>query len=275
MSKSILVIDVSNLAYRAFYTTGGLSHEGQPTGVSFGVLREISDQLDLHNPDRVVFAFDYGGPGLRGEIYPDYKGDRKRTDEEEAARESLFEELRNLRRTILPDAGFRNIFRHRGYEADDIIATVALNAEPSDDVVILSTDKDLWQCLRRNVVCINPVSKKATTIESFRAEFGIDPVQWATVKAIVGGKDNITGIKGIGPKNAVKWITGQLKAGKKFEAIEDGLGIINQNLRLSTLPFPGLEIPELQEDAVTPKTMRSVFNRLGIRTVAAPGGFDI
>ena len=268
--KTILLFDVSNLCYRAWFTTGGLSHEGEATGVVFGVLREIELRIEMHNSPRVVFAFDYGGAGLRSDIYPEYKAHRHTkdmTEEEEASFKEFKLQVKKLYRKVLPDMGFKNVFVRRGYEADDIIAHYAALVEKPDDAIIVSTDNDLWQCLKQNVICFNPISKKVLTAAEFMNQWGIDPVQWATVKAAAGcSSDNVQGIRGVGDKTAAKWIRGELKAGSaKAQAIEDGIGIVSNNMKLVKLPYPGLELPDLIDDETSESKKDEVYASMGFR----------
>ena len=129
MSKTIVLFDTNYLCRVAQYTTGGLSNAGVPTGVAFGVLRKVEELKAILNTDICVFAFDYGGKGKRAEIYPGYKASRAErrltmSDEEKEGERIFHEQVRTLFREILPGMGFRNIFRDKGYEADDIVAKV-------------------------------------------------------------------------------------------------------------------------------------------------------
>jgi len=188
-----LIVDTTYLCHRARHTTGGLTHRGDPTGVAFGVLRDIEKFTDMFSADVCVFAFDYGGPGLRHEVYPKYKAHRRaedRSEEEEEELQIFFDEVRKLYSEILPALGFRNIFRFRGYEGDDIVAQVAQDIKAEDSGMIITGDHDLFQCLRSNVHLYRPSfaykEGRVMTLRSFREEWGILPDQWAQVIAIAG-----------------------------------------------------------------------------------------
>ncbi len=268
-----MFVDCHYLCYRAFHTTGNLMYEGAHTGIAFGFLRELDRLIDLHMPDITVFTFDSGGKGLRGEMYPEYKANRKerteRTEEKKVEYLSFREQVNTLRTKILPRMGYRNIFRRRGYEADDIMAYYAERIDSDDFGIIVTADNDLWQCVNDNVMWYNPSSHnyKIVTRESFIKEWNIDPVMWANVKALAGcTSDNIKGVKWIGEKSAAKWFAGTLKSDSSvYKKISDDIDIHNRNIKLTKLPLEGIELPELRLDAATEKRKMKVHMELGIR----------
>ena len=245
-----------------------MSYDGNPTGVLFGVLRDIESVVDQFGSDQVVFAFDSGGSGYRGQLYPAYKANREQILDEEAQQSLTFlrQQIKRLKQEVLPAMGYKNLFRVKGYEADDILAYCAERIE-GRDAVIVTDDKDLWQCLQTHVSWYGPRAKRLVTSQSFYDEWGIDPAMWATVKALAGcSSDNIAGIKGIGEKSVAKWLRNELKpSSSKYKLIEDGLGIIKQNMDLVRLPFPGLELKELVDDESTQQKRNEVLSSLGIK----------
>jgi len=266
-----LLIDSHFLCYRAFHTTGQLTHEGEATGVAFGFLRELHILREMYNPDTVVFAFDFGGTGIRGEIYPDYKLKRRNrifTEEQKIQYASFREQIKKLKSKILPALGYNNIFSQKGYEGDDIIAHFAEKLLGKDDAIIVTADNDLWQCLKDNVIWYNPSSKKVITSKSFQDKWKIDPVLWAGVKAISGcSTDGVVGLKAIGEVIAARWFSGDLKHDSKaYQKISNNIQIHNRNIKLTRLPLPGLDLPELVSDEVTEKKGIKIEIELGIRT---------
>lgn len=283
-----LLVDCHYLCHRAFHTTGGLSHAGVPSGVAFGVLRELENLSNMYSPSRCILAFDHPGKGLRAIEYPEYKSSRRNyecSDEEKEQLEMFREEVNRLRLEILPELGYRNVLCEKGYEADDIIAAFAGQIHVKDSGVIVSSDGDLLQCLRENVVLYNPRTKKVTTSQSFREEWGIYPQMWASVKALAGcDSDDVVGIRGIGEKTAAKWFSGKLKASSAaYKKISENLDVYNRNIDLVRLPYPGLELPEVREDEVTEARRVKMNLKLGIRSRAPAkrdplrqsSGFDI
>lgn len=273
--KSYLLFDTHYLCHRAYHTTGGgsnregLTHLGVSTGTTFGVLRDIDSMVELFQPDICVFAFDSGGPGLRKEIYAEYKSSRQK-ERTEAEMESLRifnEEIKNLATKILPNLGFRNIFRSKGYEGDDIIAKVVQDLPNNSQSAIITGDQDLFQLLSSSpsVVWRHP-GGKLVTFESFKKEYGIDPVDWVQVKAIAGcSSDDVPGVPGVGEKTAIKYILRTLpRESKKFQSIEESLGICARNMKLVRIPLPGLPEFILRQDEVSQEKREKVYSELGI-----------
>ncbi len=269
MPPPLLIVDVSALAYRALHTTGDLSHEGVATGVTFGVFREVMGLMEDFGTSRVAWCFD-GGCGKRRELSPTYKAarrDRELTEEEAEARRACREQIDAMQKDYLPAAGFRNLFRRSGYEADDVIASVSLSLPETDRAVIVSGDHDLFQLLRCNVSQWLPVRKRMVTAASFEAEWGVPPGAWPKVLAIAGcDGDGVEGIRGVGEKTAVKWLRGTLKPGSvKWEAIRAGMSRAKENDRLVRLPFPGVGRFELAEGERI--DWGPVLRRLGMGTL--------
>lgn len=271
-SRLWLILDVSNLAYRALYTTGDLSYEGTATGVLFGLFRDIRSFQEEFATERVAFCFD-GGHDVRKAIYPLYKRNRHRWEDDELARKArqeLGEQLDRMRKELLPKIGYQNVFWQKGYEADDVIASLCLYSLDGDEAVVVSSDNDLWQLLEHHkITCWNPVSKKPTTAASFRREWGISPSQWADVKAIAGcSGDNVVGLRGIGEKTAAKFLSGVLKrSAKSYGTIIDGNDVWRQNLPLVMLPFEGTNRFDLVDDDVEESSWDRAMNSLGIKTL--------
>ncbi len=265
--STLLVLDVPYLAHRAYHTVGHLSHNGEGTGVIYGVLQAVDSLTDLFATDRLVFAFDFGG-SKRKIIYPEYKANRYKkdlTEDEQEAIRSLRNQITQLRKEFLPAMGYQNVFSQDGYEADDVIASVASEVGEMGEAIIVSSDQDMWQLLRRSVSCYNPQTQKMTTVKSFVGKWGISPTMWDCVKALAGDpSDNIKGIDGVGLKTAAKWYAGTLKQGSKaYERINEGIGVHSQNIELIRLPFPGVEKFSLRKDIITEEKRTEVLERLG------------
>jgi DNA polymerase-1 len=261
-----LFLDGNFLGHRARHTTGGLEFEGMPTGVCFAFIRDLHTMTELHIADRVVFAFDTSF-SHRKQLNAHYKSSRVRTPEEEEELRKFHEEMKRLRTEVLPSLGYQNIWRQRGYEADDLIAAACESLRDDEDAVIVTADNDLWQCLRPNVRWWNPITKRTVTYDSFRETWGIRPEKWVRVKAIAGCKgDDVVGVVGVGEKTAVKWLKGELKPGSaKYQAIAASSALIKSNMPLVKLPFAGLELPDILDDQVTEGKRLRVMEELGIR----------
>jgi DNA polymerase-1 len=265
-----ILIDVSALAYRSFFTTGTLSYLGQNTGVLFGIFR-YAQQLHAEYPHgRLIWCFDTPST-LRKEIFPAYKIKRA-TDLEDVevvqARNDLHEQLNLLRDSYLPAMGYRNIFWRDGYEADDVIASVCKASK--NKVVIVSSDSDLFQLLEQGRVLVHPPKGLPITEESFIEKYGISPKQWVEVKAIAGcSSDGVIGVKGVGEKTAIKYLRRELKrTSKLYIKIEENWHeLIDMNRILVCLPFLGIGKFDLQKDELTDIKRTRVYRALGIKSL--------
>ncbi len=265
-----LLVDVHYMCWRAKHTTGGLSHDGVGTGIAFGVIRDVPAIAEMHGASKIIFAFDSDkSKGLRKKILPTYKSSRdEKTDDEKEADKLVYAEIARLKNTILPSMGYRNIFSAIGYEADDIIAAIAQNLPVDTSAVIISADKDLFQCINDRVTCYNPTTQKTMTVLALKQKYGVHPDQWASVKALAGcDTDDVVGVKGVKEKTAADWFNGKLKpTGKKYQKISDNLHLMKQNLPLVKLPYPGLVVPEIVEDEVTDQKVHDTHVSLGFKT---------
>ncbi len=264
-----LLLDVSYLAYRAYHAMGSkLSHGDIPTTVIYGVTREIRQLQETFSTDRIAFAFDYGKP-YRKTDFPAYKANRNEgSDEDKAARLAVRNEIDAMRKDYLPSVGFQNILYQKHYEADDVIAKV-VQERPTKDFVIVSSDQDLYQLLSKRVSIYNPAKKELLTLDMFHERYGCAVAQWADVKAMAGcHSDCIPGIKGIGEKTAIEFLTGKLKPGKKFDAIVEGNALWREYVGLTSLPYPGMDKLKLVRDKIDERDWLKLFDKLGMESLA-------
>jgi len=284
MAKTWLVLDANYLCHRSFFAHGGLSYEDVKTGVVFGFLRDLIVLSKKFQTTRFAFCFDYGR-GIRESINPEYKANRinrlkQLTIQQEEDRQTLQSQIRLLRDTYLPDLGYKNIFFQNGYEADDVIASVCRNVNIHVQCVIVSGDKDLYQCLAPNVVMYVPGTKELVTEETFHEEWGLAPHHWPKVKSIAGcGTDNVCGVPGVGEITAAKYVRGELpvhhQAYKDIRAMRDEW---KENRVLVTLPLEGCIEFVLTIDQVDGKAWDRLCRSLGMASLeelgAAPGEPD-
>lgn len=273
----LLIFDVSYLAHRAFHSVGDLAHGDEGTGVVFGVLRDVLALQDRFQTGRCAFVFDHPAPKLRQTILPTYKSTRAKrygeeTEEDQERRRNMRRQVRLLHSEYLLEAGFRNVFAARGFEADDIIASITGGLGAMDEAIIVSSDQDLWQCvrLRPRVMCWNPHNNSIVNWSGFRCKWGIDPGKWAAVKAISGCKtDDVPGIKGVGEITAAKYLRGELKQHTKaFQDIWHNEDVWLANLALVKLPFAGTPKFNIHEDDITEKSWGDLVGRLGMKSLA-------
>lgn len=276
VDRTWLVLDMHNLAWRAFHRFHGLEHDTKSTGVIYGVMRAIQTLTNEHATRHVVFCFD-SQKSLRQEAFKDYKSERRNkvwSDEEQVKFTAMRRQILLLRNKILPRLGYKNVFHCDGYEADDIIASVVGRIRPKEEAVIVSTDKDMFQLLRHNVLIWHPTEKKTLSAEGFRNKYGIHPPQWAMVKALAGCKsDGVPGIRGIGETLAVGHLKGNIdpfsKPGKSIRLNAD---LVARNLKLVRLPFKGCPRFKLDRtEKINPLVWRRVAEEYGMTSIANKG----
>ncbi|MBO4311677.1 MAG: DNA polymerase I, partial [Desulfovibrionaceae bacterium] len=196
--EPLFLMDGSAFVFRGYYANQNLSRsDGFPTGALFIVGRILLRILREEEPRRFAMVLDGHGPNFRHELFPPYKSQRK------AVPEGLLVQLDPIRR-LTRALGLR-LLVSEGCEADDCIASLALRHRDEGGVVIVGADKDLKQCLHERVLMWDPGGRegKITTLESFRAETGLEPASWPDVQAVIGdSSDNIPGIPGVGIKTA-------------------------------------------------------------------------
>jgi 5'-3' exonuclease len=270
----ILVLDAHYLCHRAFHTTQGLSWKDKPTGVLFGFLQSIGHLKDDFQTDRIMFCFEHKHLKRR-DIFPAYKEKRmhaERPPEEVRAMGEFAVQIAELQHRYLPKIGFRNVFAYDGYESDDTMAAIAQHYSATDDVVIVTSDQDLLQCLSPRVSIYSPQKRKLFTEHWFWHEYKIHPWQWELVKAIGGcSGDGVPGIKGVGEKTALKFVQGALpRKSKAYTQItsEQGRAIVRRNRQLVGLPFDGCPVPKLVDDEITNNKWQEVVAELGFSSLA-------
>lgn len=199
--KKILLIDGSSYLYRAYHALPDLRNQNnEPSGVIYGVLNMLKKTITEYSSDYVVCVFDAKGKTFRNDIYSDYKANRPHMPEDLAI------QIEPLKKAI--HALGISMLSIEGVEADDVIGTLAKNAEKQDMEVIISTgDKDLAQLVNKNVTLVNTMTNEVLDVEGVLKKFGVPPEQIIDYLTLIGDKaDNIPGVDKVGPKTAVKWL---------------------------------------------------------------------
>lgn len=204
MNKTLYIIDGHAQIYAAYYAPlsgGGLSApDGEPTKATLIFTTMLLKLLKERRPDLLVVAMDAPGPTFRHEQYKEYKANRPPIPEDLPTQIQRIDQILEAMR--IP------VFRSPGYEADDLIGTLANRAvQEGYQVVICSKDKDLEQLLGPMVKMYDPRSDQEVTVESLLNDKGITPEQVIDTLALVGdASDNIPGVPDVGPKTALQWI---------------------------------------------------------------------
>lgn len=259
--KPWVLIDISYLAHRARYAIADMEWEDFHTGVLFGFweqLRTICTNERIRS-NHVLLFFD-SRQSYRKKLFPQYKAKRhsNATPEEIAQLREMYVQLRLLYNEILPAVGFR-IYRQTGLESDDLMAQAALQIEEKGEQgIIVTADGDLWQCITDNIHWFDPARRKYYTPETFMEAKGIAAGKWGQVKANSGcSGDGVPGIKGVGEKTAIKFLTYTLPIHyQTFKAIQSNEGelIYKRNVKLVILPHEktkpiDIRPPEYDTDA--------------------------
>jgi DNA polymerase I len=194
-------VDGSSYIYRAYHAIRGLSNsQGLPTNAIFGFTRMLIKLLEDRKPIYLIMLFDYKGPTFRHKIYEKYKANRMAMPEDLIVQIPYIKEV--TQGLNLPSLELE------GYEADDLIGTLATKAEKAGfSVIVVTGDKDFMQLVTENIQIWDPMKDKAITIDIIRKSFGLEPSQMIDVMGLSGDtSDNIPGVPGIGTKTAVSLI---------------------------------------------------------------------
>jgi DNA polymerase-1 len=225
-------MDGHSLAYRAFFalpaenfTTAG----GQPTNAIYGFASMLANTLRDEAPTHLAVAFDVSRKTWRSEEFPEYKANRSKTPDEFKGQVELIGELL--------DAMHVDRFAIDGFEADDVIATLATQAEAAGfDVLIVTGDRDSFQLITEHVTVLYPTKGVSEltrfTPEKVEEKYGLTPQQYPDFAALRGDpSDNLPGIPGVGEKTAAKWINQFGSFAELVERAEEVKGKAGQNFR--------------------------------------------
>lgn len=232
--ETLILIDGSSYLHRAFHALPPLTNsKGEPTGAVYGVLNMIRKLLNDYNPRHIVVVFDPKGKTQRSEYYPQYKATRPPMADE------LRQQIKPLH-SVIRAMGLPLLVVD-GEEADDVIGTLAKEAEAAGMTVLISTgDKDMAQLVNNHITLVNTMTGLVLNPAAVKEKFGVPPAQIVDYLALMGDSvDNVPGIPKVGPKTAVKWLM-EYHSLENIIAHADKIpGKIGENLResLSFLPL--------------------------------------
>ena len=272
----LVLIDGPNYVFRAFHAVKhNLSNsKGEPTNAVFGYVQMLRGILKDLSPTHVAVIFDPKGGTFRNEMYADYK----------AHRPPMPEDLVPQWQHVFDVTDAFNISRIcvENYEADDVIATLAKQAEAKDwDVTIVSTDKDLMQLVSAKVWMLDTMRHKEYGIDEVKEKWGVEPVRVHDLLALAGDSaDNIPGVPGIGPKTALELLNTygdlegvlehapEIKQNKRRENLIEFADDARLSYRLVALdmqtPLP-LALDDLVSQAPNRAALAELFKKLEFR----------
>jgi len=282
-SKKLFLLDAYALIYRGYYAfikNPRINSKGTDTSAILGFMNSLLEIIRTQNPDYIAVAFDKGGSISRSEMFTDYKSNRDKTPEPILVAIPYIKEiLKSMNISIL---------EKEGYEADDVIGTVAKDAEKNDfKVYMVTPDKDFAQLVSANIYLCKPArmgnSMEIWGVDEVKDRFEVDsPEQVIDYLGMMGDSvDNIPGLPGVGDKTAKKFIKqyGNLETllenaheitGKLGEKIADNkdLGILSKKLARIILDVPvEYKLNEFKLSDPDNKSVMKIFDELEFRRV--------
>ena len=230
--KRLLLIDGHSMAYRAFYALpveNFKTSAGQPTNAIYGFASMLINLIKEEKPTHIAVAFDVSRKTFRTERFPEYKANRASTPDEFRSQMSHINEM-------IDSFGIKH-FEVEGFEADDIIATLAKSAESKGfDILICTGDRDSFQLVNNKTTVLYP--KKGVTEMSRMTpaavveKYGLTPEQYPDFAALRGDpSDNLPSVPGVGEKTATKWIIDYGSLEKLLENSKEITGKVGESLR--------------------------------------------
>lgn len=269
----LMLMDGHSLAYRAFFALPAenfTTATGQPTNAIYGFASMLANTLRDEAPTHFAVAFDVSRKTWRSAEFTEYKANRSATPDEFKGQVELIGELL--------DAMGAERFAVDGFEADDIIATLATQAETAGfEVLIVTGDRDSFQLVSDHTTVLYP-TKGVSELTRFTPEkvfekYGLTPAQYPDFAALRGDpSDNLPGIPGVGEKTAAKWINQFGSFAELVERVEEVKGKAGQNLRdhLESVKL-NRRLTELARDVELPKTVvdleRAAYDRKAVAMV--------
>ena len=282
MTKRLLLIDGHSMAYRAFFALPAenfTTAQGQHTNAVYGFATMLLSLLSTEKPTHVAVAFDVSRKTFRSEIFPEYKANRAKTPDEFRSQMSYLHEL--------VSAFGITTFEVEGFEADDIIATIAKQAERENaEVFICTGDRDSFQLVNEKTTVLYPKRGVSDLVrmtpEAVQEKYGMSPEQYPDFAALRGDpSDNLPSVPGVGEKTAAKWVVeyGSLHelianidklGGKVGQSLRDSINDVIRNRELTQLvanvPLD-LSIDALAWSGVDENLTNPLFEKLEFKTL--------
>ncbi|MET8505745.1 DNA polymerase I [Streptomyces sp. NPDC004787] len=267
----LLLMDGHSLAYRAFFALPAenfTTATGQPTNAIYGFASMLANTLRDEAPTHFAVAFDVSRKTWRSDEFPEYKANRSKTPDEFKGQVELIGELL--------DAMHAPRFAVEGFEADDVIATLATQAEAEGfEVLIVTGDRDSFQLVTEHTTVLYPTKGVSEltrfTPEKVQEKYGLSPSQYPDFAALRGDpSDNLPGIPGVGEKTAAKWINQFGSFAELVERAEEVKGKAGQNFRdhLESVKL-NRRLTEMVRDVELPKTVADLARAPYDRTAVA------
>jgi len=283
MKNRIFLFDLYSVLHTIKFSLGKqrLSDTEKSTFVIHGFLLKLNYLLRKTGAKTVVYALE-SNRSLRKEKYSLYKEyTHKKTEQQKALDKLAFSQFQEIIEYVLPTIGYQNLFSADGYEADDVIGRICKSYK-DNQIVICSTDHDMYQLLTDNTAIFNPKKNIWYTKTKFKNEYGLEPRMWKRVKAIGGcSSDNIKGVpipqsdpskkqQHVAEKGALNFLLGKMNPKTKaYKAIisREGKKVINRNKELVILPMKGTPEFEIKPDILSEAGLKEVCEKYGFTTI--------
>ena len=239
-----IILDVPNLSHRNWHA---LDKNRVKLPVVFGLLRDLHTLARILGSTRFLFCFD-SDRCVRRKLYPEYKVNRRNPTD----RQEVEIQMQLLREEFLPLLGYHNVFRRAGAEADDLMAVLTAQLRGEAQVILVSTDQDLWQLVDDlHVVIWNPSLKRTINALYLWDNLQVHPSEMVTFKSLVGcPSDNIPGVPGIGELRASLYLRNLLDD-TYLNIIKQHRDLLASNMQLIQLPcslLPDIQLRVVQDD---------------------------
>jgi len=229
----LILVDGSSYLFRAFHALPPLENsKGQATGAIYGVINMLRKLVDEYQPEYMAVVFDAKGKTFRSDLYKEYKANRPPMPDD------LRSQIEPIHQ-IVDALGYPRIVVPK-VEADDVIGTLARQAEADGYEVLISTgDKDLAQLVTDKITLINTMNNFVSTPQSVIEKFGVPAERIIDYLALIGDSaDNIPGINKVGPKTAVKWLAQYESVDNIIAHADEFKGKVGEYLRAGLQQLP-------------------------------------
>ncbi len=251
--KKLILIDGNAIIHRAFHALPPFkTSNGELVNAIYGFSSMLLNILNTQKPDYIAVSFDLKGKTFRHEQYEDYKATRVKAPDE------LYEQIPRIREIV---ESFRiPIYEVEGYEADDVLGTLAAQASEKDELVsyIVTGDMDTLQLIDKNVKVLAPHKGFSGSIiyndEKVREKYGLEPAQIADMKGLQGdASDNIKGVKGIGKITAQKLLQKYGTIENIYDHLDEIKGSVHDKLKAD------------RENAYFSKKLATIFKKVPVK----------
>ena len=273
--KTLLLVDGSSYLYRAFHALPDLRNgQNEPTGAIYGVLNMLRRLRKDVPADYIACVFDAKGKTFRDDLYPEYKAHRPSMPDDLAA------QIPPLHEAVV--AMGWPLLMIDGVEADDVIGTLAVEAEKHGLRTVISTgDKDITQLVNPQVQLVNTMSNEKLDEAGVQAKFGVPAARIIDYLTLIGDAvDNVPGVEKVGPKTAVKWLSQYGSLDNIVAHASEIGGVVGENLRKALdwlpqaralltikcdVPLP-VHVSNLTPNAPDRDKLRELFSRFEFKT---------